>query len=48
MRGLDGCSGSDPDVSSGGGLMLCLFLTLCLDRVRGMCMDRKSMEGSQC
>lgn len=47
-EGLDGCSGSDPDVSSGGGLMLCLFLTLCLDRVRGMCMDRKSMEGSQC
>ena len=41
MRGLDRCSGSDPDVSSGGEVMLSLFLTQCSDRVRGMCMDRK-------
>lgn len=35
MRGLDGYTGSDPDVSTGGGgVMLCLFLTLCSDRDR--------------
>lgn len=35
-RGLDGSTGSEPDVSTGGGgLMLCLFLTLCSARDRG-------------
>lgn len=34
MRGLDGYTGSDPDISTGGGVMLCLFLTLCSDRDR--------------
>lgn len=42
MRGLDGYSGCDPDVSTGGGgggVMLCLFLTLCSER------DRKTVHG---